>query len=90
MSSILSEIPSALTNPKARFFDPQVATALECLKGNIHKELDSLASSSGFQPRAIGNSSSILVDHCAVLGVLRHFSELYNIGKPFIRVKSGF
>src|SRR3989344_913250 len=89
ISMVLSDLPSILANPQSRFFERNVAVSIECLKAGIVKELDSLASSSGSAIRLAGNSQSIFLNHSEALGICRRFSELYRLGKPFIRLKAG-
>ena len=88
-SSILSSVPSLLSDPGARFFSRPVAIAFECIKGGIISELGSIASSSGCEVRVPGGSSSILVGHSDALGISRRFSDLYRLGKPFIDLRAG-
>ncbi len=86
VSSLLSSLPYALTNPKSRFFDFGICVAFEALNAGILRELEGVMAAENIPARSSG-FSRLVVNADSLMGVIKRISLMYSLGRPFIAMK---
>lgn len=88
-SSLMSSLLPLLVDERSRFFSKELAVAFESLSGMVLRDFEELVVSSDSSQRSSNGFSRVLLDDSgSLMRVLRRFSELYTLEKPFLPVKA--